>query len=164
MENLDRQIFEADLASAPFRAGVSRGIWGIAAADAVPANITFPRAIFWLGAAPRTGAPDRFYVTLDCAGYRGVSPTGTFWDPERKEILAVERRPKGAPGSRFAKVFRTDWESGSAFYHPYDRHGARTHPQWATEQPHLVWTPEHTIVDFLTEFHELLHSGEYVGI
>jgi hypothetical protein len=79
-------------------------------------------------------------------------------------MLALEKRPKGRPGSRFAKVFRTDWEGGRAFYHPYDRAAANSHADWPSTQPHLVWNANHTIVDYLAEFHALLNSGDYLGV
>ena len=61
-------------------------------------------------------------------------------------------------------IFRTDWENGRAFYHPFDRAAVKSHPNWPKEQPHLIWTPERAIVDFLDEFHRLLHSGDYIGV
>lgn len=79
-------------------------------------------------------------------------------------MLAPAKRPKGKPGSRVAMVFRLDWNNGTAFYHPYDRVAAQGHPDWATTQPHLVWTSDNTIVDFLEEFHSLLNSGDYLGV
>ena len=90
--------------------------------------------------------------------------TGTFWDPASNSTLEFAKRPKGKPESRVARVFMTDWESGRAFYHPYDRVAAQSHGNWPAEQPHLVWTANHTIVDYLTEFHALLNSGDYIGI
>ena len=112
------------------------------------------------GTARRVGS----YVALNAENYRASPPTGTFWDPVIKSILSPDKRPKGRAGSRFAKVFRTDWEDGKAFYHPYDGHAARTHPNWVTKLPHLLWTEEHTIVDYLVEFQSLLISSDYVGL
>jgi hypothetical protein len=97
-------------------------------------------------------------------GYRSVPPTGTFWDVTTKGMLALNRRPKGSPESRFAKVFRTDWNGGTAFYHPYDRVAAQGHPDWAKTQPHLIWTDRHMIVDYLQEIHSLLTWGDYSGV
>ena len=93
-----------------------------------------------------------------------MPPTGTFWDPEKKQILTFDRRPKGKPASRVVQVFRTDWNNGTAFYHPYDRVAAHGHPNWKTEQPSLVWDGNHSIVDLLAELHLLLNSHDYVGI
>lgn len=163
MNSPDQRVFESDLQSAEFRIGAVKGQWGLPGVDTVSA-IAFPRVVLWIAAQPRPNAPDRYYLLLDVAGYRASAPTGTFWDPSSGGALALDKRPKGAQGSRFAQVFRTDWEGGSAFYHPYDRRAATTHAQWPADQPHLVWTSEHTIVDFLAEFHGLFQSGEYLGI
>ncbi len=163
METPDQRLFDEDLLSAEFRMGAEKGMWGLPAPDLLPDGIAWPTRIFWLAAAVRPNAPDRFYVRLDAAGYRAAPPTGTFWDPTTRSTLDIGKRPKGKKESRFAKVFRTDWENGVAFYHPYDRHAAKSHPDWATAQPHLVWTSERTIVDYLEEFHSLLNSGDYLG-
>lgn len=161
----DQRLFEADLLSAEFRCGVVKGAWGPAEAEALPEGAAWPRVFFWLAAAPRENAPERFYVGLDAAGYRSVSPTGTFWDPATKARLDFAKFPKGRPDSRFAKVFRTDWgESGKAFYHPYDRVAAQGHTEWPKQQPHLIWTSNHTIVDYLEEFQSLLNGGDYLGV
>lgn len=164
MKSPEQRLFESDCQSAEFLAGVARGRWGLATAELVPETIVWPKVVVWLGAAPRPGAPECYYVLLDMTGYRNVQPTGTFWDPATQATLAVGRRPQGASNSRFAKVFRTDWQEGKAFYHPYDRLAASTHPDWVTAQPHLVWDSEHTIVDYLEEFSSLLHCGEYLGV
>jgi hypothetical protein len=164
MEKPDQRLFEEDLKSAEFRTGVVYGFWDMAGADVLPEELAWPTRVFWMSAAARANAPARFYVLLDLAGYRSVPPTGTFWDPTKKSALDFSKRPKGKPDSRFAKVFRTGWESGSAFYHPYDRVAAKGHPAWTTDQPHLVWTSDHTIVDYLEEFHSLLQGGDYIGL
>lgn len=44
-----------------------------------------------------------------------------------------------------------------------DRAPLSDHPNCPTEQPHLVWTSSHTIVNYLEEFQSLL-SGDYVGV
>jgi hypothetical protein len=160
----DQRLFEADLMLAEFRRGIVKGLWGQAEAEMIPEGAAWPRVFFWLAAAARENAPDRFYVALDATGYRSVAPTGTFWDPATKATLEFAKRPKGKPNSRFAMVFRTDWENGRAFYHPYDRFAAQSHGQWPREQPHLIWTTNHTIVDWLEEFQSLLNCGDYRGV
>ena len=110
MEKPDQRLFEADLASAEFRAGALKGYWGLAGTDALPKQPEWPLRILWVQAAPRAVAPDRFYLQLDLQGYRTASPTGTFWDPSTRSSLAPDKRPKGKKDSRCAKVFRTDWE------------------------------------------------------
>jgi hypothetical protein len=160
----DQLLFAEDLSSAEFRSGVVEGFWGLPGGDILPEPPGWPKVVLWIAAAPREGAPDRFYFGLDAAGYRTDPPTGTLWDPATMAALAFDKRPKGRPNSRFAKVFRTDWEKGVALYHPFDRVAAKGHPNWRNEQPHLIWTPERTIVDYLEEFHGLLNCGDYVGV
>jgi hypothetical protein len=160
----DQRLFEADLASAEFRAGALKGYWGVAGTDDLPEPPAWPARILWVAAAPRSGAPDRYFLRLDLADYRSVPPTGTFWDLTTDAMLEVDKRPKGRADSRVAKVFRTDWEGGRGFYHPYDRLAAAGHPKWVTEQPSLIWDSKHTIIDFLEEIHSLLTSGDYLGL
>lgn len=166
MQPPDQRLFEADLSSADFRSGVLKGWWGEGEAQVRPDTLAWPSVILWIDAAERQGAPDRYHLALNCAGYRTASPTGAFWDPTAKTILDKQKWPKGKPNSRFAKVFRTDtWQhAGRAFYHPYDRVAISDHRQWHREQPHLVWDDKHTIVDYLEEFRALLQSGEYLGV
>ena len=157
MQSPSQRIFNADLQSAEFRSGVLKGNWDVVAQD-------WPRVILWIRAAPREDAPHGFHVAFDLEDYRAAAPTGTFWDPATETMLDAASRPKGKENSRFAKVFRTDWKDGRAFYHPYDRVAADSHPKWRTKQPHLVWTSDHTIVDFLEEIRALLDSDDYVGV
>jgi hypothetical protein len=164
MQPPDQRLLEHDLLSAEFCSGAAKGLWGLPEQGMLPDGFAWPNVILWMAAAPRPNSPDKFYVYLDATGYRSVPPTGTFWDSATKQTLAHAKRPRGKPDSRFAKVFRTDWESGSAFYHPYDRKGSLTHPEWPKAQPHLIWDSSHTIVDYLEEFQSLLMSGDYIGV
>lgn len=164
MDKPDQRLFEADLGSAEFRAGAQKEHWGLPGTDILPEQPAWPLRILWVAAAPRANAPNRFYLQLNLSDYRTVPPTGTFWDPKGRSILEIAKRPKGKEGSRFAKVFRTDWEGGQAFYHPYDRVAAKGHPNWATEQPSLIWDSSHTIIDYLEEIHSLLNCGDYLGL
>lgn len=161
----DQKLFLMDLEGAGFRAGVLSGRWGLADADTLPADMAWPRASFWLLAAERPGAPDRYYVMLDLSGYRAVSPTGSFWDPVGKTMLPAGGFPRGKTGSRFAQVFRTNWPPGlsKAFYHPYDRFTLSSHSDWTTTMRHLAWTERNTITDYLDEFQSLLMGDDYVG-
>jgi hypothetical protein len=164
MDKPDHRLFEADLASAEYRAGALKGYWGLAGTDVLAEQPEWPARVLWIAAAPRTNAPDRFYIRLDLSDYRTVPPTGTFWDPINKSTLEFAKRPKGRAGSRCAMVFRTDWEEGKAFYHPYDRVAAKGHADWPRDQPSLIWDSDHTIVDYLEEIHSLLNFGDYVGL
>ena len=167
MDEPDQSLFEEDIASAEFRSGAAKGKWGVAAPELL-ADFNWPKRLLWIAAAARPNAPERYYIAMDAKGYRTVPPTGTFWDPATKSMLAVPKRPKGKPGSRVERVFRTDWNSGTAFYHPYDRVAADSHKaEWAKgagNDTRRRWTSEHTIVDYLEEFHGLLNGGDYLGV
>lgn len=166
METPDQRLFDEDIASVEFRLGAEQRRWGWPAPELL-SEFEWPRRLLWIAAALRTGAPDHFYIAMDASAYRGVPPTGNFWDPAAKSPLDIKRRPKGRSGSRVAKVFRTDWNN-AAFYHPYDRVAADSHKkEWAVgakDDPRRRWTTDHTIVDYLEEFHSLLNCRDYIGI
>ena len=157
MKSPSQRLFETDRQSAEFRSGVLNEYWDVAALE-------WPQVIFWICAAPRNGAPNRYYIALDLNNYRESAPTGTFWDPETEAKLDDSKRPKGKANSRFAIVFRTDWKKGKAFYHPYDRQATDDHPEGRTTQPQTVWTPYHTIVNYLEVIRSLLNSDDYIGV
>jgi hypothetical protein len=159
----DQRLFEADLQSAGYLTGALAGRWGLAEGPVLPDGMAWPNACFWMAAAARTNGPARYYVMIDLSGYRSVPPTGTFWNPVDRVSMARDKFPKGRAGSRVERVFRTDWENGRAFYHPYDRVAASSHPDWRRSMPQLVWTDTHTIVDYLEEFQSLLMSEDYLG-
>lgn len=164
MNTPDQRAFEADIEGADFQIGASKGMWGLAEANQLPDDLVWPKIVLWVASAEREHAPPRFYLLLDLDNYRAVAPTGAFWDLDAKVALPTTMWPKGKPGSRTAKVFRTDWDNAVALYHPYDRRASGSHPNWKHEQPHLVWNSMHTIADYLTEIHGLLNSRNYIGI
>lgn len=164
MKKPDQRAFEADVDDADFQIGVVKGMWGLAEVSLGPDGMTWPKVLLWVASAARPNLPDRYYLLLDLENYRMVAPTGPFWDVTRRQPLPAEQWPKGKPGSRVAKVFRTDWKKCTALYHPYDRTANHDHTQWKTEQPHLIWDSQHTIVDYLNEVHGLLNCGDYTGV
>jgi len=135
MDSPAQRLFEEDVQSVPFRSGVFKRLWGMDDPESLPVQPSWPIRAFWLSAAARPNCPTRFYLQLDLTGYRSAAPTGTFWDPATKAILELSKRPKGRPDSRVARVFRTDWNAGTAFYHPYDRVAATGHPRLAYTRP-----------------------------
>ncbi len=156
------RAFLAHLEDGPFRIGMAEGRWGLADPSLLPDGLVWPISVLWVAAAPREKSPNRFYLRLDCNNYPVDAPTGTFWDLVTKDILAIHKRPKGT--GRVQLVFRTDWEGGRAFYHPYDRVAAASHRDWATQHPQRVWNRDKTIFDYLSEIYGLLNSNEYTGI
>jgi hypothetical protein len=162
---LDQRLFETHLRQPEYLDGVKKGLWGQVTGDGLPEGAAWPNVYFWMKAAPREGAPDRYYVALNMQGYGTQPPTGPIWDPLTQKTLDLNKWPKGKPNTRFAQVFRTHGFSfqGRALYHPYDRSPLSDHPQWKAEQPHHVWTSSHTIVDYLEEFQSMLMSEDYIG-
>jgi len=153
----DERLLRADVEGCEFQLGMAEGRWGF-----VPDRCAWPKVVFWVAAAQRAGAPERYYFCLDCTNYPSQAPTGTLWDPETGEGLAFDKRPTGSGNT--GKVFRTDWENAVALYHPFDRFAANSHPDWKVNCPHLVWGPKRSIVDLLTELYGLLHCEEYSGV
>ena len=164
MKSPDERLFDDDLRSGEFQIGAESGAWGAADPAFAPADLPWPHRVLWISPAARPNSPERFYIKIDVAGYPAVSPTGAFWDSVKLMPLETAKWPKGKEGSRFARIFRTDWMNAVAFYHPYDRFAFNGHQSWVTDLPHLVWTAEHTIVDYLSEFQELLNSEDYLGV
>jgi len=163
----DEAALRGDLRSVDFRVGVAEGRWDLAD----PPGVVWPYAVFWVAAPLRPNSPDRFHLRLDCAGYPAVGPTGRFWDHTSAGPLPLGDYPKGTGDT--AKVFRTDWPPqkaetgdtpGSALYHPFDRRPASDHPDWKTKHPELMWTSEHTVVDYLEMVYGLLNTPTYTGI
>ncbi len=108
MTEPDKRAMETDLTGTSFLSGVANGWWDHVE-DSAP---DWPTMIFWVAAAKRDKAPDRFYLKLNCKNYPTDSPTGTFWDPETKEQLAGRKWPKGS--GQVSAVFNPTWENGVA--------------------------------------------------
>jgi hypothetical protein len=151
----DEAAFSEDLEREDFVAGVVRSQW-----DAVV--ITWPWVLVWITAAPRPGAPDRFYLRLRCAGYPGRGPAGALWNPNTNFPLDPAAWPKGR--ARVAHVFRPNWEGGQSLYHPFDGLALEKHPDWPGKYPTKLWSRHHTIGRWLAEFHDLLNCDEYKGV
>lgn len=151
----DEAAFREDIKQPGFVAGETNGHWAIVA-------ITWPQVLMWIAAGERKNSPPCFHVRAGCSGYPCRGPTGTFWDPEKKSQLANGLWPKGR--ARVAHVFRTNWEEGRAFYHPFDGFALEKHSDWPTKYPNKLWTRKHGIANWIAEFHELLNCEEYQGV
>lgn len=156
------RILASHLNGARFRAGEDAGRWGLpdgCTRDTLP---NWPKVMLWVKASPRPSGPNRFYFNFDFTNYPTEAQTGCLCDPASAAMLPEANRPKGR--DRVALVFRTNWESGAALYHPYDRVAIKGHDDWPTKHPHLIWTSKHTICDLLMELHNLLESEEYTHV
>lgn len=150
----DHRVFDAHAKTPSFLAGVFRGDWRIE-------SVNWPTVIISIAAAPRDGAPDRFWLRCDLTNYPADSPTATPWDPDTNAQLAADRRPKG---DDVAMVFRRDWEDGRALYAPYDRVALTSHQNWVTEYPRTAWDATRDLTWWATRIWELLNDDDYLGI
>lgn len=148
----DEVAFREDLETGTFVVGALSGRWAVV-------DIEWPYVRGWIAAAKRKEAPDRFHMRMHCAGYPARGPTGALWNNETNTALEHGKWPKGR--ARVAHVFRTDWEGGQSFYHPFDGLALEKHPEWPEKYPKKLWSRNRTIADWLAEFHELLNSEEY---
>jgi len=144
-----------------YRFGESKGKWKLLTPIVDDHLVDWPHCIFSVAASDRDAAPCNYAVRLHLEGYPLKPPTGTFWCMETNAKLPNEIRPRGKNESW---IFRTNWKSGNAFYHPYDRVAAESHADWGTKYRLTVWTRNHTIVDLLEVIHATLHSDEYLGV
>jgi hypothetical protein len=135
-------------------AGVAVGRWRVVSED-------WPIVVFAISAAPRTGAPEEFFLRSDLAGYPFVGPTSAPWNIDRGRLLAPQERPKG---ERVGHVFRPDWESGRVLYAPFDRVALDAHPNWKLEYPRYIWTCDRDITWYLSTLSDLLNDADYTGV
>jgi hypothetical protein len=154
----DLALFNADLADVLYLVGEAEGRWGLYGRP----EDAWPNVIFWVAAAPRDGAPKRFHLRFDWAGYPAVGPTGAFWDVGAGACLEASRWPKGR--EQVAAVFKPGCEGGRALYHPFDRVTWRGHGDWPTKYPGLAWTQRRKLTDHLEMIHGLLNSRDYTGV
>jgi hypothetical protein len=150
----DERAFRAHIADARFLAGVADGRWTVI-------EDAWPLVTFAIAAAPRENSPKKYFLRANLSGYPFAAPTSAPWDAANNQPLASDKRPKG---ERVGHVFRTDWESGSALYAPYDRVALGGHGNWAVEHPRYVWTPERDVTWFLGVISDLLMDDDYLGI
>lgn len=150
----DQRVFDAHAKAPSFIAGLLRRDWAIEA-------VSWPTVTLSIAAAPRKGAPDRFWLRCDFTNYPSDGPTATPWDPKTDAQLADGQRPKGDDVSI---VFRTDWEGGRVLYAAYDRVALASHQNWVTEHPRTAWNATHDLTWWVTRIWELLNDDDYLGI
>jgi hypothetical protein len=147
----DRAALERDLAAAPFQEGAARKRWRLV-------EIAWPHVL--IGIVARDGR--EYILRLECCGYPAEPPTGGLWNTIAKGFLDQISWPKGDPV--FSSVMRWDWRNGAAIYFPLDRVSRTGHPEWVSQHPHLVWSPQKGIVQYVAEVHRHLKSRGYHGV
>jgi len=155
---LDQTCFDEHIASPAFQDGVARGYWNVAPRD----GLEWPYVVIWIAAPQRPNSPDRLFLRFHLLDYPAKGPTATLWNFEKNEQLPVANWPKGS--DNVGIVFRTDWHTGTALYAPWDRFTAEKHTaDWIKGYPGLGWKSTHTIVFYLRQTREVLHTDEYRG-
>jgi hypothetical protein len=144
----DETSLRADLASARFLSGEDRGRWKLV-------KLEWPH--LYVNVNARDGRT--FTLRLDCRGFPGQGPTGTFWDLATGFKLAFGRWPAG--GERINLAFKPGWQDGNALYIPCDRVSIVGHDAWVTQYPQLIWKPAKGVSHYLEVVHDLLQSRDY---
>jgi hypothetical protein len=150
----DQRAFNLDANKPTFLAGVHRGDWRIE-------EIAWPTVDISIAAAPRPGAPTRFWFRCDFRNYPADAPTATPWDPDTNNKLATGKRPKG---DHVDMVFRSDWEEGRALYAAYDRVALTGHANWRTEYPRTAWNGTQDLAWWAMRIWELVNDDDYLGV
>jgi hypothetical protein len=141
------QAVEADLTSAAFRAGVSRGCWR-------KVSYTFPILVIGIAAVEPDGTSSEYYFRFELTGFPATGPHVTIWDLETNQALNPTKRPKGT--ARVTETFK-EW-GHETVYRPWDRL-AGPHNNWSNTHPSLAWNPLRHLTFILGDIHGLLTSN-----
>lgn len=145
--NPAEQAVVADLSSARFRAGATRGHWRQILSE-------FPVLIVAVAAVEPDGSYSEYFFRFELTGFRGIAPEVKIWDCTKNAPLATDKRPKGS--NRVTEAFKA-WGNDTV-YRPWDRQGGG-HNNWATSHPNLAWNPKRDISFILEDLHGLLTSN-----
>ncbi len=151
---LDERVFRHHLQAAPFLSGVGRSRWRLV-------GVAWPHVVVAVRAADRSGSPAEYGFRFECTGYPQEPPMAQPWDMVANGPLLAQWWPTGR--SRVPMAFRPDWAGGQGLYLPCDRSAIGSHPNWRTEHPHLVWSPDRDITQYLKVIYEHLNSQDYTG-
>jgi len=154
---LDETCFKEHVAARLFQDGVARGYWDIAPRD----GVEWPYALIWISAPTRPNSPDRFFLRFSLKDYPSKGPTATLWDFEKDVRLDLAKWPKG--NGDVGMVFRTNWKEAVSLYAPWDSFPLLDHTDWPQKYPGYVWKPTYTIVHYLRQTRDVLHTDEYIG-
>jgi hypothetical protein len=141
----------ADLEAGPVQVGVARGQWQIG-------EFEYPVLMVRIAASPMTYARGWVDLRVDITSYPDQAPTICPWDVSVIAPLAADNRPNGG---RASMVFRSDWESGRALYHPCDRVAIAGHGDWPREHGDDMWDPDAGIAKVLRLLHTILNEADH---
>lgn len=151
----DERALRGHIAGPRFIDGVERGKWRVVG------DIEWPYVLVAVTAATRVNAPREYFLRVDAAGYPSSAPTLTPWDPETRDVLAADSRPKG---ERAGAIFRSDWADGEALYAPFDRVALGGHSGWRQKHPRHTWHAGRDLAWVLQYLHDLLNDADYTGV
>lgn len=146
----DEHAFRQHLAAGPYLAGEAAGRWQVQ-------RIEWPVVLITVQAIDGR----HFCFRFTCEDYPTTAATARVWDLADDQAPDFATWPKGGP--RIQAVFRNDWLDGTALYLPTDAVGIKTHPNWRTQYPSMIWRPDRGIVHYLEILHELLNSTDYAA-
>jgi hypothetical protein len=147
------RLLRADLADAPFCAGVDRGRWRLK-------GLAYPHAVVEVHAAPRAGAPDWYAFRFNVVGYP-QAPSAEPWDLVSDAPLTPASWPSG--NARVQGIFNPGWRL-DALYWPMDRLALEGHPAWRVQHACHVWDSGKDLTQYLRLIHDLLNDEGYTGV
>jgi hypothetical protein len=146
------RLFRADVADAPFAAGVDRGWWRMR-------SIEWPHAIIEIAVPPRPNVRRWLALRFALSAYPHA-PSAQPWDVAANAPLAEPCWPSG--NESIMRTFNPAWRS-DALYLPMDRLALEGHDAWLTQHACHVWDPAKDITQYLRLIHELLDQEGYTG-
>lgn len=147
LPDLAKEAVAGDLASARYRAGVTRGHWR-------HVSYEFPILIVAIVGVEPDGSSSEYCFRFEFTGYPGTAPEVKIWDSTASVPLPLDKRPKGS--DRVTKAFQV-WGPDTV-YRPWDRHSG-AHNNFARDHPNLAWHPKRDLTFILEDLHGLLSSN-----
>ncbi|HWZ95353.1 MAG TPA: hypothetical protein VNW30_09180 [Opitutaceae bacterium] len=151
----DLSLFNKHLGEAPFLAGADEGRWGLL--DGEELN-DWPYCKLWIKCDPAFYPSGMLVLRFHLDNYPASAPTAQPWQPLTNAPLGAGEWPKGA--GNVSKVFNPGWNA-SALYAPCDRLAMVGHDAWKQVFPQWWWTPEYTIVQYLTFIYRVLNPTRH---
>lgn len=152
----DERTFREHLEAGPFQSGVDRGRWRLVSID-------WSHSVIAVSTVARENAPEEFFFRFELSNYPAASPTAQPWNAENNTPLEHGKWPAGS--DRVQHAFNPGWKEGTCLYLPCDRqsldHG---HQSWVHQHPHMIWSPQGDITQYLRIIYDLLNSKDYSGL
>jgi hypothetical protein len=154
--DVSERAFLADTRKAKFQTGIDKRRWRV-----VEGIAQWPAVCIAISAAARPNAPEEYVFRFELSGYPDQAPTARLWDAQSGVPLDQTKWPGGK--GRVSAAFNPSWNL-AAVYLPCDRVALIGHDVWKQQHPHLLWSPNGDITQFLWTLYDLLNSSEYEGL